>query len=78
LPTDDRGKLDRTLALFAETVQPGHDDPLDGIGHTHLGKIFNKAIATVRTLEDAKVEKGLGNLLDEQRHTLRLFHEGGA
>ena len=77
LPANDRGKLDHALAILTETVQPGHDDILNSVGHAHLGKTFNEAIVTVRALEDAEIEEGLGDFLDEQRHALCLFHEDG-
>src|SRR5262249_36474509 len=74
---DDRSELDRALTILTKAVQPRHDDSLNSVGHAHLGKTFNEAIVTVRTLDDAQVEESLGDLLDEQRHALRLLHEGG-
>ena len=77
LPADHRGQLHRAFAVLAETVQAGHDDALDGVGHAHLAETFHEAVAAVLPPEDAQIEEGLGHLLDEQRHALGLLHEGG-
>ena len=80
MPANDRGKLDRALAILTETVQPRHNDSLSGIGHAHLVKIFNEAIVTILPLEHAEIEEGLGDLLDElgqdeqQRHGCHRIH----
>ena len=74
---DDRGELDGAFAVLTEAVQPGHDNCLDGVRHVHLGEAFDQAIAAVLPPQDAEVEEGLGDLLNEQGYPLRLRHEGG-
>ena len=68
--------MHRALPVLTETIQPGHDDPLDGVGHAHLGKLFDETIVAILLLEHTEIQEGLGDFLDEQRYPFRLRHEG--
>ena len=43
----------------------------------HLGEAFDQAVAAVLSSQDAEIQEGLGDLLDEQGDSLSLRHEGG-
>jgi hypothetical protein len=77
LSTDDRGQLHGALDLVSETVQARHNEVLDRIRDAHLAETFHETVGTLFTPQDAQIEQDFGHLLDEQRHTLGLLHEGG-
>jgi hypothetical protein len=76
LPPDDRRELNRALAVFAQSIQAGHDDVVDRVRHADLRQTFHQSIAAVVTLDDPEVKQRLRDLFNEERHTLRLVHQG--
>ncbi len=78
LTPDDRRELHGPLAVLAEPVQARHDDALDGVGHVQGARAFRDPIAIALAPQDPEVEQGLGDLLDEQGHAVRLLQQGRA
>jgi hypothetical protein len=76
LAADHRRELHRPLAVLAETIETGHDDPVDGVGDGYLGALHHPVVAVLEP-EQAQVEQCLRHLLDEERHALGLVHQGG-
>jgi hypothetical protein len=74
LATDDRRELHRALAVLAQAVQAGHDDALDGVRDAD-GDALHHLIAIALAAQDAEIEERLRDLLDEERHALRLVEE---
>jgi hypothetical protein len=77
LPTDHRGHLHGAFRVVPETVQAGHNDPLDGVRDMHLTESFHETVATIVALEHAQIEQGLRHFLNEQRHALGFVQQSG-
>jgi hypothetical protein len=75
LPSDHGGQLHGAFAIIPETVQAGHNNPLDGVRDMHLAETFDETVATILALEDAQIEQGLRHFLDKQRYALGLGYE---
>jgi hypothetical protein len=69
--------LHRALAALPQTVEPGHDDSLDGLRNSQFTQGLGHSVVTILVGNETQIEQGLDYFFNEEWHPFRLLHKRG-